>query len=139
MAKERNAFRAGLFIVISLVLIIAILIGIQGLGRLLEPRQTRVATFKLTDDVGGLRVGDDVRAGGFKIGAIKDMDLVDAENGQPPHLRVIFTLPKRLTVHEDAKVAIQGTITGAAWLNFETFGQGKELAEGWRSSVTRAR
>ena len=51
MAKERNALRAGLFIVISGVLIIAILVAIQGLGRLVEPRQTRVATFKLTDDV----------------------------------------------------------------------------------------
>jgi phospholipid/cholesterol/gamma-HCH transport system substrate-binding protein len=130
MAKERNAVRAGLFIVISLVLIIGILIAIQGLGRLLEPAQTRVATFKLTDDVGGLRVGDDVRAGGFKIGAVKDMDLVDAQGSAQPHLRVTFTLPKRLTVHEDAKVAIQGTITGASWLNFETFGQGRELAQG---------
>src|SRR4051812_1027690 len=110
MPNERNALRAGLFIVVSLVLIVAIIVSIQGLGRLPEPRQTRVASFKLTDDVGGLRVGDDVRAGGFKIGAIKDIDLVDAQAAEP-HLRVVFTLPRRLVVHEDAKIAIQGTIT----------------------------
>jgi ABC-type transporter Mla subunit MlaD len=99
------------------------------LGRLLEPRQTRVATFKLTDDVGGLRVGDDVRAGGFKIGSIKDIDLIDAQAAEP-QLRIVFTLPRRLVVREDAKIAIQGTITGTAWLNFESFGKGGELASG---------
>ena len=130
MAKERNAFRAGLFIVISLVLIIAIIVSIQGLGRIIEPRQTRLATFKLTDDLGGLRVGDDVRAGGYKVGAVRDIELVDANDSAQPHLRVTFTLPERLTIHEDAVVAIQGTITGTSWLNFETFGQGPVLPEG---------
>ena len=130
MPKERNAFRAGLFIVISLVLIIAIVISIQGLGRFIEPRQTRLATFKLTDDLGGLRVGDDVRAGGYKVGVVRDIQLVDANGGTEPHLRITFTLPERLAVRKDAIVAIQGTITGTAWLNFENFGKGEPLPEG---------
>jgi len=130
MPKERNAFRAGLFIVISLVLIIAIVISIQGLGRFVEPRQTRLATFKLTDDLGGLRVGDDVRAGGYKVGVVRDIQLIDANGGTEPHLRITFTLPERLAVRKDAIVAIQGTITGTAWLNFENFGKGEPLAEG---------
>jgi phospholipid/cholesterol/gamma-HCH transport system substrate-binding protein len=129
MPKERNALRAGLFIVVSIVLIVAITVSIQGLGRLVEPRQTRVATFRLSDDVGGLRVGDDVRAGGYKIGAIRDIDLIDAA-GADPHLRITFTLPKRLVVRDDARVAVQGTITGTSWLNFETFGKGGPLADG---------
>ena len=130
MPKERNAFRAGLFIVISLVLIIAIIVSIQGLGRLVEPRQTRLATFGLKDDLGGLRVGDDVRAGGYKVGAVRDIQLIDANGGTEPHLRITFTLPERLAVRKDAIVAIQGTITGTAWLNFETFGKGEPLGEG---------
>ena len=130
MPKERNAFRAGLFIVISLVLIVAIVISIQGLGRFIEPRQTREATFKLTDDLGGLRVGDDVRAGGYKVGVVRDIQLIDANGGTEPHLRITFTLPERLAVRKDAIVAIQGTITGTAWLNFENFGKGEPLPEG---------
>jgi ABC-type transporter Mla subunit MlaD len=130
MPKERNAFRAGLFIIISIVLIVAIVVSIQGLGRLIEPRQTRLATFKLTDDLGGLRVGDDVRAGGYKVGVVRDIQLIDANGGAEPHLRITFTLPERLAVRKDAIVAIQGTITGTAWLNFETFGKGEPLAEG---------
>ncbi|HEV2295947.1 MAG TPA: MlaD family protein [Tepidisphaeraceae bacterium] len=130
MPKERNAFRAGLFIVISLVLIIAIIVSIQGLGRMIEPRQTRLAIFELTDDLGGLRVGDDVRAGGYKVGAVRDIELIDPGEDAEPHLRVTFTLPQRLAVREDAIVAIQGTITGTAWLNFETFGKGAPLPQG---------
>ncbi|MGB7160323.1 MAG: MlaD family protein [Tepidisphaeraceae bacterium] len=127
MAKERNALRAGLFIVISIVLIVAIIVSIEGLGRLLEPKQTRLATFKLTDDVGGLRIGDDVRAGGYKVGAVRDIELVDARAADP-HLRVTFSVPRRLMVREDARLVIQGTVTGSTWLNFETFGNGNELA-----------
>ena len=62
MANERNAFKAGLFIVISLALIIGVIIAIKGAGELLEPNQIRTAEFTLADDVGGLRLGDDVRA-----------------------------------------------------------------------------
>ena len=136
MPKERNAFRAGLFIIISIVLIVAIVVSIQGLGRLLEPRQTRLATFKLTDDLGGLRVGDDVRAGGYKVGVVRDIQLIDANGGAEPHLRIRFTLPERLAVRQDAIVAIQGTITGTAWLNFETFGKGQPLAD-WAALAGR--
>jgi len=129
MAKDRNAFRAGLFIVISVALIIAIIIAIQGLGRIIEPKQVRIATFKLTDDVSGLRIGDAVRAGGYKVGSVRDIELMDAQGGDP-HLRVTFNLPKRLAVHQDARLAIQSTITGTSWLNFESFGKGAELPAG---------
>jgi len=41
-----------------------------------------------------------VRAGGFKIGSIKDIDLIDAQAAEP-QLRIVFTLPRRLVVRED--------------------------------------
>ena len=41
MAKERNALRAGIFIIVSVVLIIGIIVAIKGFGRLIEPNQTR--------------------------------------------------------------------------------------------------
>ena len=82
MKNERNALKAGLFMVVSLVLIIALIFGIKGVSRLTEPVQYRTVSFKLSDDVGGLRVGDDVRIGGAKVGAVRSID-VEPDKEQP--------------------------------------------------------
>src|SRR5688500_106857 len=131
MAKERNALRAGIFIVVSVILIIGIVVAIKGFGRLLEPNQTRRVTFELTDDVGGLRIGDDVRVGGYKVGVVRDIDVIQPEGatGQPPRVLVKFTLPERFVIREDAVIGVDGTRTGTRWLNFESFGAGAALPE----------
>jgi len=94
MAKERNAFKAGLFIVVSIALTIAVIVAIRGIGTLLEPDQVRTVTFTLADDIGGLRVGDDVRVGGLKVGIVRSLK-IDTE-ARPPRIIATFNMPKRL-------------------------------------------
>src|SRR3954453_17791795 len=102
MTTERNAFKAGLFIVLAVALGVAIVISIKGAGRLTGPRQTRTAYFKLTDDLGGVGVGDDVRVGGHKEGVVQAIELIDNDAGgdsqaakSEPTLAVQFRLPQR--------------------------------------------
>jgi phospholipid/cholesterol/gamma-HCH transport system substrate-binding protein len=132
MARDRNALRAGIFIVASVIAIIGIVIATRGVGRLIEPNQTRTVAFGLRDDVGGLRLGDDVRVGGFKVGVIRDIEVVQGEGAtaEPPSVMVTFTLPERFVVREDAEIGVSGTLTGTSWLNFESFGQGAALPDG---------
>src|SRR5687767_3570193 len=75
MSKDRNALRAGIFIVVSIGLIVGVILSIKGLRQFVEPTQTRLVSFKLSDDIGGLRIGDEVRIGGYKVGAIEKIDL----------------------------------------------------------------
>ena len=117
MAKQRNALKAGIFILISIVLIFTIAVSIRGLSQLLEPKQDRFVEFSLKDDVGGLRVGDDVRIGGYKVGEVKDIEVV-----LPDRIHITFSIPRRFVLHEGYRVAIQGTVTGQSWLNFESLG-----------------
>jgi ABC-type transporter Mla subunit MlaD len=56
--NDRNAFKAGLFIIISLFLIIALILGIKGIGRFVVRTQDRMVRFALSDDIGGLSPGD---------------------------------------------------------------------------------
>lgn len=121
MKKERNATKAGFFIVFSTVLIIVIVLAIKGGGRLAEPQQSRVVQFKLSDDLGGLRVGDDVRVGGYKVGAVSAIDPADLDHPQPRML-VTFTLPARYKLRSDATVGVQTTLTGSACLNVASLG-----------------
>jgi phospholipid/cholesterol/gamma-HCH transport system substrate-binding protein len=120
MAKQRNALKAGIFIVISIVLMFAVAVSIRGLSQLLEPKQQRSVEFSLKDDVGGLRVGDDVRIGGYKVGEVLDIQVV-----LPDQIHITFSIPRRFELHEGYRVAIQGTVTGQSWLNFESLGDAK--------------
>src|SRR4030095_15457011 len=81
MKKERNALRAGSFIFVTLALIGGIIVGIRGLGAL-EQQHTRTIAFTLRDDIGGLRIGDDVRVGGFRVGEVRKIELVSASDAR---------------------------------------------------------
>ncbi len=130
MNRDRNAFKAGLFILVAVALSIAIILSIQGAGRLTGPKQVRQARFKLSDDLGGLRVGDEVRVGGYKIGSVQSVQLVNAEDATTlPELVVEFSLPRRLVLREGVKLGVQTTLTGSSVLNFESIGAGAPLGD----------
>lgn len=119
MSKERNELKAGVFIVITFVMAVLVVIWINGTG--VGPSQVRTVAFKLTDDLGGLRVGDDVRLGGYKVGTVRE---IQAEGlGNPDaKLLVTFTMPASYQLHADAVVALQSSLTGASNLNIESAG-----------------
>lgn len=116
MSNQRNATKAGLFIVVSVLLAVGVVIAIEGGGRFAEAGQTRAVRFKFSDDLGGLRVGDEVRLGGFKVGTVRSIEPTDL-GGADPHLLVRFSIPARYPLHADASVGVQITLTGTACLN----------------------
>ena len=132
MNKDRNALKAGTFIVVSAILALAVVVAIKDFGRFAEPANLRAVRFKLTDDIGGLRVGDEVRLGGFKVGSIKSIEgvNVDGSTSEPAALVIVFTLPRKYVLREDAAVAVQTTLTGAASLNITDLGKRQPLADG---------
>src|SRR5437870_4647097 len=142
MNKKRNALRAGIFISISIMLAVTVIIGIKGLDRLLDPVDRRFARFTLQDDLGGLRVGDDVRIGGFKVGQVREIEVVPPSDPRlakspsmvastapidQPQILVTFAVPKKYAIKEGARIGIQGTVTGASWLNFDNLGAGEPI------------
>ncbi len=130
MAKaDRSAFKAGLFIVVSLVLIGFIVVGIKGFGSVLTPMEVRHVRFSLIDDVGGLRLGDDVRLGGYKVGTIHSITVQNLAEGQKPDILITFTVPASYPLREDTHMTVQGTLTGSSWLNIDNLGTGAVLAE----------
>jgi ABC-type transporter Mla subunit MlaD len=131
MAKQnRSAFRAGLFIVVAGFLIGGVIVGIKGIRTVFTPVVQRKVHFLLTDDVGGLRLGDDVRLGGFKVGVIQKIAVVGLEDNQTPGIIITFTIPTSYPLHDNAHMAVQGTLTGSTWLNIDDMGSGTLLADG---------
>lgn len=117
MTRERNAFKAGLFIVLSFVTTLAVLVLIR--GQTAGPTQDRSVTFSLEDDISGLNVGDEVRMGGAKIGSVVRIEFL---SGDAPTIKVTFRIPKEFKLHEGAKIAIEAPLTGAANLNIMSLG-----------------
>lgn len=130
MAKERNALKAGIFIIVTIVLIISITIGIKGMSRWIEPRQTRTVRFSLGDDVGGLRPGDEVRVGGVKRGEIRDIELAGLETPAADDDQILITIsiPRQIVLRAGTSVRVQSTLTGVSWLNIDSLGTGEALA-----------
>jgi ABC-type transporter Mla subunit MlaD len=125
---DRNALKAGLFIIISIALTVGLILGIKGIGRFVVPSQDRSVRFALSDDISGLSPGDDVRIGGAKVGVVRDVDIDtgDSTNGQPAKAGIIisFTMPRRFVIRQNADITVQSTVTGVAVLNFASLGDG---------------
>src|SRR5438105_15844138 len=128
MNKKANPLRAGIFIILTIIRAITVIIGIKRLDRILDPVDKRYARFTLQDDLGGLRVGDDVRIGGFKVGQVREIEVAPPTDPRlskssattkpvdQPQILVTFAVPKKYGIKEGARVGIQGTVTGASWL-----------------------
>ena len=127
MNNKRNELQAGLFILITIVLAVTVILLIHGVNA--GPTKVVHAAWKLTDDIGGLRPGDDVRVGGLKVGQVRDVKVEDAD-GADPRILIAFTIPANYAVHADAVVQAQSSLTGAANLNIQSLGGGAALAEG---------
>ena len=121
MKKDRNAFKAGLFILVTIVLIVVIVVSIKGAGRFVEPQQKRIALFPMDADIGGMRVGDEVRLGGLKVGTIESIEPTNLGT-KDAGLVVTFSLPDQYKFYSGAEVAVQTGLTGASVLNIRTLG-----------------
>ncbi|MGA2581714.1 MAG: MlaD family protein [Tepidisphaeraceae bacterium] len=127
--KQRNAFRAGVFMIISIALVVAVVIAISGTSRFTQHFNNFVVRFSLGDDIGGLQVGDDVRLGGLKVGSIRKIS-VSSDDNSIPGVDVKIELPAEYTLRSDARILVQKGLTGAADINITSLGTGQTLLAG---------
>ncbi len=130
MPTDKNALKAGSFIVAALVLAAAFLVALQGLRGWFEPTRTVTAAFDLNENLGGLKTGDPVRVGGVDIGRVTDVRYSPGTSDiHQPHTEVDFSLPTKYRLGTDAVISVEQALTGAANLNVSDFGRLGEWAE----------
>ncbi len=143
MINDKNAFKAGLFIVISILLCVMILVGIRGTGTLFNPMRDLTVAFELTENVGGLKIGDTVRVGGVDQGRVKSMQFIESDAQHDwPHFEVVFSLPTRYDIRTDAVVQVEQGLTGTSNLNISAFGSNapakdQDVLDGQGGSLAR--
>jgi ABC-type transporter Mla subunit MlaD len=130
MNKDRNALKAGTFIVVSFILAVAVVVSIKDFGNFAEKSVVRSARFKMADNLGGLRVGDDLRVGGFRVGSVTSIEPTGFDGKSEQTVVVNFTIPEKYVLRDGAKVAVETSLTGAALLNVQDLGTGNAIPDG---------
>ena len=122
--SDKNAFKAGLFILAALAGAVAIVwVTTGGLFGLFSGGSTRTVAFAVEDDIAGLAVGGEVRVGGRPVGQV---DAVRFDDGYDRVL-VDVTVPGDLPIRRGANARVQSTLTGQVSLNFQSLGDGQPL------------
>ncbi len=117
---DKNAFKAGLFILLSVVLAMTVLWFVT--GKRITGGQRQTVIFDIRDDISGLQTGSEVRVGGKPVGEVRSIEFTDTYD----QLLVTVLLPDDLPVKQDATVRVQSTLTGQVWLTFTDLGSGAE-------------
>ncbi|MBV8779916.1 MAG: hypothetical protein JO353_00830, partial [Phycisphaerae bacterium] len=94
------------------------------------PVQHHIIQFKLTDDIGGLSAGDDVRIGGAKVGVVRGVDIVPGDGKDPAtsHIDISISMPEDFVIRQDPQIVVQSTLTGLSVVNFADLGHGEAIA-----------
>ncbi len=124
MTKSNNHIKAGLFIIISFGVALAIFFGITGSSFFNGPTRRNTVVFDLNEDVGGLESGTEVRIGGVKVGTVKYVEIIDVDGH--PQVKALFSVPSKYKLKKDAIVTAQGGVTGSVNLNIEYLGVGAD-------------
>jgi phospholipid/cholesterol/gamma-HCH transport system substrate-binding protein len=124
---QSNPFKAGLFIIISFAVAIALFFGITGSSLFTGKHLRYTVAFDLTEDVGGLDAGADVRIGGLKVGTVKSVRLDNSPAGQ--RVVAVFSVPEQYALRQGTSVGVQSGLTGMVNLNISSLGTGTAISE----------
>lgn len=113
MAKRssKNNVLAGLFVLVSIILAVAVVIVLADAGEALEPTRRYTIRFTIAEGAIGLASGSPVTLGGQKVGRVSDIEFTGGD--QPEAIDVEIRIRKGLLLHTDASVQLVIPLLGA--------------------------
>jgi len=122
--EQSNAVRAGLFVVVSVLLAVFIIVALSGVRERLTPANNYIVRFDLAIGAQGLSEGSEVRVGGQKVGQVSGVRFTADGGGETPHsVDVRIRIPRELELHEGAVAHLEVPLLGStSVLNFPSLG-----------------
>jgi len=122
--EQSNAVRAGVFVVVSVLLAVFIIVMLSGIREKLKPANTYIVRFDLATGARGLSEGSEVRIGGQKVGQVSSVRFTSSHgDGIPTSVDVRIRIPRRLELHEGALAQLEVPLLGStSVLNFPDIG-----------------
>ena len=123
MEYRSSEIKAGCFVGISIILLIATLFVVSGLD-LFKATKIYRAQFKYTS---GIEVGSIVRYGGMEVGTIKEVKIAEKDNS---YIEFYIEIDGKVPVKEDSKVFITSIgIMGEYYIEISTGSANSEIVE----------
>jgi len=124
MSHTRDNLKAGIFVLLGIVLALVVVFLLVDVDRLFEQQQTVRVVYQLGDGVGGLKPGAEVKLGDQPVGTVTEIQDV-IEDGRVVAKRVVFAIPDRYRIYQNASIELQQPFIGSgAALNIVSVGEG---------------
>ncbi|UCD75779.1 MAG: hypothetical protein JSV91_02455 [Phycisphaerales bacterium] len=122
--RTRNNIRAGVFVSITLILVLVIIVTLTDFWRSFFYRtRDYIVTFDVASGVKNLKPGSDVWVGGVTVGEVTSIEPRVSEGEAFEFIDVGFTVDQRITLWVDAKVFVGSPLLGSdAWLDIPDVG-----------------
>lgn len=111
---SRNSVLAGLFVIISVLLMTAVIIILSNLGDRFKKRHEYIVVFSVADGAEGLNEGAAVKVGGQRVGhVIKTEIMQDQATLEPIAVEVTVAIEDRIKLYSDADVQLNKPLLGS--------------------------
>lgn len=130
--SSKNNILAGVLVLGSIGLGVAVVITLSDLSERLVPMETYRVRFSLTDGAEGLKPGSIVKVGGLQVGRVIDstFDRKDKDS-EPTAVLVTVKIRSDLKLYEDAIVQLNLPLLGSnSSINIPILGTGERVPEG---------
>jgi len=129
MTLERDNLKAGLFVVVGIVLGLVVVLTLSDLRQLVQEKQTITVSYRLSDGLQGLKEGSTVTLGDLPVGQVTRIttDEVEEADGIKRVVGQLVTLeiPKDYQLRENARIElVVPTLGSGTMLNISSVGDG---------------
>lgn len=125
MSSQRDNIKAGLFVLLGIVLALVIVFALTDLQRLFEIKQNVKVFYQLSDGLKGLKNGAAVTLGGQPVGEVTQIEDRLDETGSVDGKLVTVSLPKRIKIYQNAMFELDRPAFGSGTkLNIRYVGEG---------------
>ena len=127
--KQRNNVKAGVFVLLSLILGLVVVSVLTNLWETITVRTTRYhALFSVEDGVSTLATGSKVRLGGLAIGSVASVTPAIKKDSPISVIDVYFDINADISLYTNLHLEVHSGLLGSkAWLSISDVGSG-ELA-----------
>ncbi len=131
MPQPRDNVRAGLFVLLGIVLALLAVFLLADFGVWFQKKQTVTVSYSVGDGIKGLKVGSEVTLGDERVGEVLAIEEMPDAQGRIREIHVAFELPRDVRIHQNAVIEVKAPPIGSgAKLNIRSVGEGAEFQPG---------
>ncbi|MBT4524173.1 MAG: hypothetical protein HOC21_04535 [Phycisphaerae bacterium] len=129
--KRQNNVKAGIFVLASIIIgLVVISVLTNAWGRIFSTTSTYHAVFKISEGVGSLSSGSQVKLGGVLVGSVSSVK-PRVESGNPvSEIDVLFKFDNQFALYDNASIHARAGLLGTVgWLAISDVGDGNKATQ----------